>query len=63
MSQKIDELELRRRISGITLAELARRSRIPYYRLWSSLSGRQLTEDELKRLDATLTRAEHPVAI
>ena len=51
----VEKLEAACDVSGIPVTELARRTDIPYKRLWSILDGqRELRADELVRLSIVL---------
>jgi len=52
------ELEYRRRVAGLTMADLASRAGVPYSRVWHGLRGTRLTSDELRKLERTVTAIE-----
>ena len=52
------ELDYRRRVVGLSMAELSRRSQLPYSRVWHGLAGTHLEPDEMRRLELVLTAAE-----
>jgi len=52
------ELELRRRMAGLTMADLASRANVPYSRVWHGLRGTRLTADELRKLERAVTAIE-----
>jgi transcriptional regulator with XRE-family HTH domain len=45
------ELEHRRRMAGLTMADLASRAGVPYSRVWHGLRGTRLSPDELRKLE------------
>ena len=52
-------LDERRRATGLTVAQLARLTSIPYQRLWRALTGDNgLSEQESDRLEAALDEKE-----
>ena len=51
-------LDTRRRQVGLSLAEVARRSRIPYSRLWNALTDDRLNSIEIGRVEHVLDQAE-----
>lgn len=58
----LDLIERRRRATGLTIAELSRRSLVPYRRLWYALAGEQIEAPELARVERVLTAAERESA-
>lgn len=52
------QLDDRRRQAGLSLAELARRSRIPYSRLWNALTDDRLDSTEVVRVEHVIEQAE-----
>lgn len=52
------QLDDRRRQVGLSLAELARRSRIPYSRLWNALTDDRLNSTEVVRVEHVIEQAE-----
>ncbi len=52
------QLDGRRRQVGLSLAELARRSRIPYSRLWNALTDDRLDSTEVVRVEHVIEQAE-----
>jgi hypothetical protein len=52
------ELEYRRRVAALTMAELSSRSGIAYSRVWHGLRGTKLTADELHQLERVVSAAE-----
>jgi hypothetical protein len=52
------QLDDRRRMVGLSLAELARRSRIPYSRLWNALTDDRLAQPEITRVEHVIEQAE-----
>jgi len=52
-------LDERRRAANLTVADLARRTRVAYRRLWPAVTGgARLTKGELARIETVLTEAE-----
>lgn len=51
-------LDDRRRHVGLSLAEVARRSRIPYSRLWMALTDDRLDSTEVSRVEHVIQQAE-----
>ena len=60
------ELEYRRRVADLTMADLASRAGIPYSRVWHGLRGTKLTANELAQLERVVSateRARFPAAV
>lgn len=53
----LTHLDVRRRELGLSLAEVARRSRIPYSRLWNALTDDRLNTAEVVRVQHVLEQA------
>ena len=51
-------LDDRRRLSGLSVAELSRRTGVGYDRLWRHFCGSHLEEAELTRVELALAAAE-----
>ena len=51
-------LDDRRRLAGLSVAELSRRSGLGYDRVWRHLCGSKLESKELRRIEAVVASAE-----
>ena len=51
-------LDDRRRIAGLSVAELSRRTGLGYDRVWRHLCGSKLESTEVRRIESVLTSAE-----
>jgi predicted transcriptional regulator len=51
-------LDDRRRLAGLSVAELSRRSGVGYDRTWRALVGSKLEAKELRRIEAVVASAE-----
>ncbi len=54
----LEYVERRRRSAGLSMAELARRSRVGYRKLWYGLAGEKIEPAELERINHVLEQAE-----
>lgn len=52
------EIERRRQVYGMSMADLSVRAGLPYSRVWHGLRGTKLSADELKKLERAVTAIE-----